>query len=157
MDDDLTMQPFYDAAFGGPPLPPLPAEFVSLTANPATTAGRGGVRIEQLKRPGRLGRVTVDRYPQVAALRARQRRPERPPAPAAESAARRRLRCPLAAPLPTSCSAQRPLLCCPLANLPTGCFRCPPSDRCPCFAALDRRQGSVGGAAGCPPPVGRAQ
>lgn len=64
MDDDEVMQPFYDAALATPTLlPPLPAQFVSLTMNPATTSGRGGVRIEQLKTAGRLGRVQVDRYP----------------------------------------------------------------------------------------------
>jgi hypothetical protein len=65
MDDDEVMQPFYDSALATPTLlPRMPAQFVSLTMNPATTSGRGGIRIEQLKTAGRLGRVLVDRYPQ---------------------------------------------------------------------------------------------
>ena len=60
MDDDV-IAPFYDAALKQDGLPSLPQIIEVVTLNPATTTGRGGVRIEQLRQPYRLARVSIDR------------------------------------------------------------------------------------------------
>lgn len=60
MDDDV-MQSFYQQALAQPTLPPLPRRFQSVSYNPASSSGRGGVRIEQLRTPYRLARASVDR------------------------------------------------------------------------------------------------
>ena len=51
--DDAVMHAFYTNHLAKP-LPPLPRFFESVTINPASTTGRGGVRIEQLRIPYRL-------------------------------------------------------------------------------------------------------
>jgi len=57
---DKEMQRFYDRHLYGP-LPPLPRRFASVTLNPASSSGRGGLRIEQLEVPYRLARIEVER------------------------------------------------------------------------------------------------
>eukprot|EP00931_Biecheleriopsis_adriatica_P048949 TRINITY_DN28299_c0_g1_i1.p1 TRINITY_DN28299_c0_g1~~TRINITY_DN28299_c0_g1_i1.p1 ORF type:complete len:947 (-),score=155.49 TRINITY_DN28299_c0_g1_i1:5-2812(-) len=58
--DDQELQEFYDKALAGP-LPLLPQHFTVVTLNPATSTGRGGIRIDQLQIPFRLARVHVER------------------------------------------------------------------------------------------------
>ncbi|CAE8711893.1 unnamed protein product [Polarella glacialis] len=58
--DDSELQEFYDRAVAGP-LPALPQRFTAVTLNPATSSGRGGIRMDQLRVPYRLARVFVDR------------------------------------------------------------------------------------------------
>jgi hypothetical protein len=50
MDDDV-LAPFYETALQQVGLPPLPRVVEVVTLNPATTTGRGGLRIEQLRTP----------------------------------------------------------------------------------------------------------
>jgi hypothetical protein len=59
--DDEVLAPFYDAAIQQDGLPPLPRIVDVVTLNPATTTGKGGVRIDQLRKPYRLARASIDR------------------------------------------------------------------------------------------------
>lgn len=59
--DDEVIAPFYDAALQQDGLPPLPRVVEVVTLNPATSSGRGGVRIDQLRQPYRLARASIDR------------------------------------------------------------------------------------------------
>ena len=60
MDDDV-IAPFYETCLQQPGLPELPRIVEVVTLNPATSTGRGGLRIEQLRRPYQLARAIIDR------------------------------------------------------------------------------------------------